>query len=67
MKYLAVLTLVLCGALPSAALRDDPPPPPVDCPMCGGNVELHQKRTKFLVRYQATLILRMLNDSAAPI
>jgi hypothetical protein len=28
-----------------AALRvDDPPPEPVECPMCGGNAQVHARR-----------------------
>ena len=29
---------------PDACCVDDPPPEPVDCPMCGGNAQLHARR-----------------------
>jgi hypothetical protein len=38
-------------------LRDDPPPVPIDCPMCGGNAEAHQRTVIFFLEYQATLTL----------
>ena len=56
--YLASLALVALGAvtLSSAALRDDPPPEPVDCPLCGGNPELHVRRMFGIERMQGRVL-----------
>ncbi len=35
-------------------------PAPIECPMCGGNAELHKKRLKALAGFQATLMLEIL-------
>lgn len=53
------------GALP--LLRDDPLPPPIDCPMCGGNVVVHQRRTRFFVRLQANLFLWNFVSTRSPL
>jgi hypothetical protein len=29
---------------PDARCVDDPPPEPIDCPMCAGNAQLHARR-----------------------
>jgi hypothetical protein len=42
-----------------ASARDDDPPP-VECPMCGGNAELHRQRTKYFVNVRASALLVML-------
>jgi hypothetical protein len=73
MKLLALVPLVaFAGALHSAgdirescshvvehvlARPDDPPPPPVDCPFCGGNPQLHRERVKFFVQLQGSLAI----------
>jgi hypothetical protein len=49
--------------LPRAA-ADDPEPQPVDCPMCGGNAELHYKRTRYLAEYQGQVVLWRFANSA---
>jgi hypothetical protein len=43
-----------------AASVDDPPPRPIDCPMCGGNAELHKQVTRIQVSGQATAFLYFL-------
>ena len=35
-------------------------PPPVECPMCGGNAELHRKRTRVLIGLQAMMMMETL-------
>ncbi|TAJ10210.1 MAG: hypothetical protein EPO68_15110 [Planctomycetota bacterium] len=42
----AALALSLGALLP--ALVDDPPPEPIDCPLCAGNVKLHAAMLNFL-------------------
>ena len=32
------------AAQPAASRVDDPPPEPIECPMCGGNAQLHARR-----------------------
>jgi hypothetical protein len=32
-------------------------PPPIECPMCGGNAELHRKRMRALIGLQAMLMM----------
>jgi len=77
MKLLPLVSLlVLCSARPVALLEtantdvhrcqvaaaDDPPP--IECPMCGGNALLHQRRTRFFVGLQASLVIwRFANSS----
>lgn len=36
---------------------DDPPPPPFECPLCGGNAELHYKRMATIAKTAANLLL----------
>lgn len=36
--------LALGLGLSSANTVDDPPPEPVDCPMCAGNAQMHARR-----------------------
>lgn len=43
----AALAIALGPLLP--ALVDDPPPEPIDCPLCAGNVKLHAAMLNFLV------------------
>jgi hypothetical protein len=54
-----VLLAAIAGAMapgtPSRAI-DDPPPEPVDCPMCGGNPELHARRMLMLEAIQGRLL-----------
>lgn len=51
-------SLAECHARALAPIvRDDPPPPPVDCPMCGGDAEAHKRTTKFFVRLHAQVLL----------
>lgn len=35
-------------------------PPPLECPMCGGNAEVHRRRTEFLFEASATALLAVL-------
>jgi hypothetical protein len=35
---------------------DDPPPEPVDCPMCGGNPLVHAQRMLALEAFQGRLL-----------
>lgn len=68
MKTLAALSLLALAALPLAALERSPTsecaallaavtdePPPVDCPMCGGNPITHRMRLRAMVYAQASL------------
>jgi len=64
MKFALVLVAL---ALPSSAnlafdsrTIDDPPPEPVDCPLCGGNVGLHVARTFAIVETGGDLVARIL-------
>ena len=74
MKTLSILAVLLissfhsvpagtapAGELAVARVTDEPPP--LDCPMCGGNAALHEKRTKFFVRYTASLLIWTMADS----
>lgn len=36
---------------------DDEPPPPVDCPFCGGNAALHLKTMRKMLALQSQLVL----------
>ena len=45
------------AAYQPAQVRADDPPPPPECPMCGGNAELHQRREKFMADFRATMLL----------
>jgi hypothetical protein len=72
MKQLLVLPIALAlataGALaatvaPGPAPRacaalavDDPPPDPIDCPFCGGDPDLHQRRFQALALLGARLM-----------
>lgn len=38
-------------------LRVDDEPPPVDCPMCGGNPALHLKTMRKMLTLQSQLVL----------
>lgn len=38
-------------------LLTDDDPPPVDCPMCGGNAALHLKTMRKMLRMQSQLVL----------
>ncbi|MFN0008430.1 MAG: hypothetical protein ACKVXR_11035 [Planctomycetota bacterium] len=51
------LTLPSFGGLPRIAV-DDPPPEPVDCPLCGGNPGLHVARTFAVLDAGAVLVAR---------
>ena len=75
MKALSILAALLISSSPvdsavtaptraqvSLSATDDPPP--LDCPMCGGNAALHEKRTKFFVRYTASLLIWTMADSS---
>ena len=33
-----------CGVARAACCVDDPPPEPIDCPMCAGNAQVHVRR-----------------------
>ncbi len=37
--------------------HSDDDPPPVDCPMCGGNAELHFKTLRKMFTWQSQLVL----------
>lgn len=44
--FFVALVLPSLSSLARAAMTiDDPPPEPVDCPLCGGNAGLHVART----------------------
>jgi len=70
MKLLAALAL--CMPLSTLAPTDDhapasharacpalDDPPPVICPLCGGNPELHRQRMSMLAETAANLLLRL--------
>ena len=55
----AVLLATITTALGASSIRrpiDDPPPEPVDCPMCGGNPLVHAQRMLGLEAYQGRLL-----------
>jgi hypothetical protein len=55
-RSILCLALLALGFGIAAANRvDDPPPEPVDCPMCGGNANLHAKRL-ILVQEQVNVV-----------
>jgi hypothetical protein len=37
------------GSSPGTRTIDDPPPEPIDCPLCGGNPQVHVARTFAIV------------------
>lgn len=59
-------TLILALTLPSFGILpvttfDDPPPEPVDCPLCGGNPGLHLARTFAVLDTGADLAARVVS------
>lgn len=78
MKYLAGLALLATAAAlplfgtdraPAAHCADfsassiDEPPPPVDCPFCGGDATAHRLRIRKMVYTQAGLLLRVVGSN----
>jgi hypothetical protein len=78
MKYLAGFALLAtAAALPLfgtdrapatrcadfAASSIDEPPPPVDCPFCGGDATAHRLRIRKLVYTEAGLLLRVVGSN----
>lgn len=61
------LLLALIAALPLALDRgptpavDDPPPPPFDCPFCGGDAQLHRDLTAAFARTQGVYLYAYLD------
>jgi hypothetical protein len=54
-----VLLATITTALAANSSRrpvDDPPPEPVDCPMCGGNPQVHAQRMLGLEAHQGRLL-----------
>jgi hypothetical protein len=46
-----ILASALCSSLAfSAPAVDDPPPEPIDCPLCGGDPAVHARRMFDVVR-----------------
>jgi hypothetical protein len=45
------------AAITSSGPCVDDPPPPLECPMCGGNIELHRRRTKAMAEVRAIGLL----------
>jgi hypothetical protein len=63
MKLLiASVALLALGLGLSAENRvvDDPPPEPVDCPMCAGNAQLHARRLVLIQERVHTIALHAL-------
>ena len=58
---LVVLSLSSFGGFaPDSRATDDPPPEPVDCPLCGGNPALHAARTFAIVDVGGEIAARVL-------
>ena len=58
---LLALVLPASGLLPRGAQAiDDPPPEPIDCPMCGGDPALHIARTFALLDTGSVVAARVL-------
>lgn len=49
-------------ALHPRASIDDPEPPPADCPLCGGDLGLHQRRVAALILTQSEWTFRLVNQ-----
>lgn len=75
MKHLLILTALLLSSVAVVADRapcsahgsqgvtcatDDPPPEPVDCPMCGGDPALHARRVFAVGRVGAGVVVSAL-------
>ncbi|NUP95546.1 MAG: hypothetical protein HUU28_05210 [Planctomycetaceae bacterium] len=78
MKYLAGFALLATAAVlplfgtdraPATRCADfaassiDEPPPPVDCPFCGGDATAHRLRIRKLVYTEAGLLLRVVGSN----
>jgi len=48
------------GSSPVSRTIDDPPPEPIDCPLCGGNPQVHVARTFAIVDTGSDLATRVL-------
>lgn len=56
---LAAITVAFAGSESSGPV-DDPPPEPIDCPMCGGDPLLHAQRMLRLEAYQGRILAYLL-------
>jgi len=57
MKLLLIVGLL---SLAAPARRDDPPPEPLDCPLCGGNADVHVRVLFQVERVSTTILFRAL-------
>ena len=48
------------GSSPVSRTIDDPPPEPIDCPLCGGNPQVHVARTFAIVDTGSDVAARVL-------
>jgi hypothetical protein len=48
------------GARVTTPAVDDPPPEPMDCPLCGGNPQLHTRRMLVIETLQGRFLLSAL-------
>jgi len=68
MKLIACFAALVLGSLgslvpttsPVSRTIDDPPPEPIDCPLCGGNPQVHVARTFAIVDTGSDLATRVL-------
>ena len=68
MKLIACFAALVLGSLgslvpttsPVSRTIDDPPPEPIDCPLCGGNPQVHVARTFAIVDTGSDLAARVL-------
>jgi hypothetical protein len=50
------LTANSSSTQPARPMVDDPPPEPIECPLCGGNPTLHARRMQVIEKLQGEFI-----------
>ena len=59
---LCLLPLTALRSTPQAATRTDNPPEPIECPLCGGNAQLHAQIVVYMSLSQAQIGLQALTS-----
>ncbi len=57
---LCLLPLAALRSAPQATIRTDYPPEPIECPLCGGNAQLHAQIVVYMSLSQAQIGLQAL-------
>ncbi len=56
MNPLLYLAALLLSSFPVAGAIDDPPPEPIDCPLCGGDPAIHARRMFGMTRLAGDVV-----------